>query len=271
MLILIVKVSRKEGYDVDVANDKNNVATYKNSKTQVPFHKGQTVLNDPTLNDDPNRELTAFEKKMAPYQEEFARIMNEGYGEAESIKLKRDPKTGIVTDARTGKPVDPVMAAQVINLGAALKSGEHPERVSVKISPKPFDKKKWDSSAEFRKFYIEHLEPGRIHQSASDSKAPMIETKSNRYQEIEQNTGEAYLEIIGKAGYPVSAYSFDMGEFSNRLVAQTLVFDSSGKAIFRFKGLNGTISDCNILVSSPVCRNQLKFIVNIRIEKLKKK
>ncbi|MEE9581148.1 MAG: hypothetical protein V3V74_07530 [Nitrosomonadaceae bacterium] len=199
------------------------------------------------------KETSQISPDMAARMEERKRNIEEGYGQTKPIAIK---------DA-DGNYVEG-LSPQIKSLAQAIESGNNPSQVSIMISAKPFNKAKWDSSKTYRQSYLQNLEPGRVFQSSSDKKAPKLKAISDFYTEIEQETGEATIEVKAKPGYPVSAFSPDLGEFANQLTAQTVIADSTGKATFKFKGPSGTIEDCNLIISSPVCMGQLKFIVNIR-------
>lgn len=190
--------------------------------------------------------LTKFEKKSKERLDELGRIRTEGYGTFDRIKVSEsNPHIKATTEA--------------------LRTETHPERVSILVSPKPFDAKNWASNkGSYKKDYLSVVEPARVFQSSTNPKAKNIKAISEYYQEIEQNSGMAELTVQAEPGSPVSAYAFDGGEFSNRMVANTVMADASGKATFKFKAGNGVIMDCNIRVSSPQSRGYLKFIVHVK-------
>jgi len=208
-------------------------------------------IDKPVISKEPqeDRPLTPFEKESKERKEEKARYVKEGYGSFQPVSSSE-------------------MNDNIRATVKALQTGKHPERVSVMVKPAAFDKKSWNKSgSKYKKEYLKVVEPGRVFQSSKDPNAKEIESLSEYYQEIEQESEEAKIMVKVESGMPVSAYAFDGGEFSNKMVAQTVVADSTGKASFKFKGPSGVIMDTNIRVSSPSTKGYLTYIVHVKKSK----
>jgi len=153
---------------------------------------------------------------------------------------------------------------QVRSVIEALKTNKFPERLSVAITPAPFDSQKFESNKSYKKKYLNTVEPGRVRQMAQpNKKVPRLKRVSPYYQEVFWGK-KVELKVKAKAGMPVTFSSLDLGQFSNTLTSETVVADSEGFATVHFHGVQGTIADTNILCSCPVTSGQLKFIVNTK-------
>ena len=250
-LVLVASVI----YFINTDNDNTNVNLDANTqyKPDVAKLNSKIEILKQEREKQKKHEETTLSADVLARRAEIERNQREGYGTTEPIHVK-DADGNYLSN----------LSPQIKSLAKAIDSGNKPNQVSILISAKPFNKDKWNKSKEYKKSYMTDLEPGRVFQSSSDKKAIKLEALSKFYVEIEQETGEATIEVKGKAGYPISAFSPDLGEFSNQLTTQTIIADSDGKAVFKFKGPSGTIADCNIIMSSPVCMGQLKFVVHVR-------
>jgi hypothetical protein len=151
---------------------------------------------------------------------------------------------------------------QVKAAAEAIRQKNHPERLSVLVSPKPFDAKSYkaDPSA-----YLETVEPGRVFQTAQPGPGvPQLKPVASDFYAITQ--GESVtLRVNAPAGAPVSFTSFDAGQFENLLTATTVRANENGVAEVKFTATSGTINDINILAGCPTATGQVKFVVNVQM------
>jgi len=184
-------------------------------------------------------------------------------GTAPNVQAEDSKKTKRAdnpNDYGTVQPVRADMNPQVASVAEALKNKTNPERLSPLIPPKPFDPEayKKDPAA-----YLSVIEPGRCFQAKSPGKdVPKIQAVSPQLQNVAQGQS-VVLRVKAAAGWPVAFSSFDMGRFSNELTSITVEADAAGFAEAHFFGAMGTISEVNILCSSPMTSGQLKFLVNV--------
>lgn len=160
----------------------------------------------------------------------------------------------------TIKPIDPDANANTRSVSEALRTGEHPERVSVWIKPKPFDKEAFAADPQA---YLDLVEPGRVWQTAQPGQGvPVLRPIGQSFQQIEQGE-KTLLKVRAPAKAPVTFMSFDLGAFENQLTCITVQADSQGIAQAEFYASPGTIADCNILAACPLATEQVKFVVHI--------
>jgi len=165
-------------------------------------------------------------------------------------------------DYGTTQPVPPELNPQVKSVVEAVRSKKHPERLSVAIAPKPFDRKAWQADPQT---YLDTVEPGRVFQTAQPGPdVPAISAGSPRMQTVVQGQSVT-LKVQAPPGAPVTFTSFDLGEFENRLTSITVKADEQGVAQAKFYGTPGTIEDVNLLVGSPMASGQVKYIVNVQL------
>ncbi len=208
----------------------------------VPHRPAVAVVNFPKTGD---KKDAASKENRGPdlfeYNEDLA--LEKGYG-------KISPLTA-----------EELKHPQVQSAVEALKSGEHPERLSPLVQGAAFDRERFKTDEAYRKKYLSVAEPGRVFQE--DPKGEFrLKRVSQYFQTVEQGRA-VKIEVSGQPGMPVSATSFDLGRFRNNgLTYCTEVFDANGIASFDFEGTPGTIADANILVGSPACRGRVKFVVH---------
>ncbi len=184
----------------------------------------------------------------------------------ENQKLAFENKTG-TTPAITEEEI-----ATSPQLRAAIEATQNPEklgnRLTPLLAPTLFDREKFITDASYRQEYLNTAEPARAFKSDPDSETK-IERISPYYREVEQG-GEVVITVKAIASMPVSIMSADLGQFKESgLTYATVLADSGGLATFTFKGVEGTFSDSNIVVSSPVTRGKLKFLVHTKIKNIK--
>lgn len=148
----------------------------------------------------------------------------------------------------------------VRSVAEALDTGEHPERLSVLISPKPFDEAAYLADPQA---YLDVVEPGRVWQVAQPGPdVARIRSLTPRLSRIEQGQ-TVTLRVEAIPGAPVTFTSFDLGAFENQLTSVTVRADAEGIARANFTGTPGTYNDVNIMAGSPMTSGQVRFIVNV--------
>lgn len=157
-------------------------------------------------------------------------------------------------------PVKSDANPQVKLVSEAIRTGKHPERLSVLHPPAPFDWAKYQADPEK---YLAVPEPGRVYQTAKpDLGVPVLAPTTSRFLSTPQ--GEPItLEVETLPNSPVTFTSFDLGRFSNLLTTMTVAADDNGCAQVEFTGAPGTIDDVEILAGSPMASGQVKFIVHV--------
>ena len=173
------------------------------------------------------------------------RALREGYG---------------LTPATTQEEID--QSVQLQNaVVAANNPKENHNQLSLLAKIAPFDKERWDSDEEYRKQYLSIAEPARVYQEDQNAKHK-LERLSPYFQKVKQKDDSVVIEVRSIPGYPTSATSLDLGKLGNGLTHQTVLTGNDGVAKFEFFGVEGTINDSKILVSSPVTSGVLKFVVH---------
>ncbi len=150
--------------------------------------------------------------------------------------------------------------AQTRSLAGAAEKNGNPERLSVLISPKPFDAEKYKQNPAS---YLSVPEPGRCNQPAAPSSTtPRIRAISPTRVQIKQNEGTK-LRVQAVPKMPVTWTSFDLGKFSNQLTTMTVEADQNGIAEVTFLGAPGTIADVHIVCAAPMASGQIRYTVNV--------
>lgn len=161
----------------------------------------------------------------------------------------------------TTQPVKPDVNPQVASVSQAMKTHDHPERLSPLIAPKPFDLVAYQKNP---KAYLDVVEPGRVFQVAQPGPDVVrIQAMSPTQASISQGT-TTVLQVHVPAGMPVSFTSFDLGRFQeNQLTAITVAADDRGLAQVTFVGAQGTIGEVNILAGCPVTAGQVTYHIHV--------
>jgi hypothetical protein len=158
------------------------------------------------------------------------------------------------------KPVPGNTNLQVAGLVAALVNKNHPEMVSALAPAPPFD------VADFRKdpdAYVNTVVPSRAFQTAQPGPGVSPLTPVGATQISMKQDGQVILRVLGEAGAPITATSFDLGRFSNQLVSQTVIADHNGIAAVSFSPGSGTISDVHIVIGSPMSSGSVTYVVTV--------
>lgn len=149
---------------------------------------------------------------------------------------------------------------QTESVAAAIRDGNHPERLSVIVRPEPFDAKAFKADPAS---YLNTVEPGRAFQSAQPGPdVPRLYGTSPARQHVRQG-GKVPLRVAVPPGSPVTFTSFDAGAFSNQLTSITVQADAKGLAETEFTATSGTIANVHILASSPLTSGLARFVVNV--------
>ncbi|MFH5806178.1 hypothetical protein [Alienimonas sp. DA493] len=147
------------------------------------------------------------------------------------------------------------------SVAEALRTGEHPERLSALVPAAPFDRAAYEADPQA---YLDVVEPGRVWQSLQPGPdVPRVRRVSPTRSEIEQGESVA-LRARAAPGAPVTFVSFDIGAFRNRLPVVTVRADDDGLATAVFTATPGTLFDVEILAASPMTSGQLRYLVHVR-------
>ncbi len=151
---------------------------------------------------------------------------------------------------------------QVASVVEALRSREHPERLTSFQRPLPFDLAAFQADPEK---YLNTVEPGRVYQAAPAGEGVQrILRLSPRYRRVLQ--GETVtLQAKADPHVPVTFFSARLGQFSNQLTAITVRADAEGVAETQFTATPGTRGDIDILAASPTNSHQARFVINVRL------
>lgn len=142
----------------------------------------------------------------------------------------------------------------------AVRSGKHPERLSLAIDPAPFDPAAYarDSQA-----YLAVVEPARVYQTApAGPDAVALRAAVDHTIRIPAH-GSTPLTVIGVPGAPVSWTVLDGGQFANGLASITVQADAEGKATTTYTATPGTVDEVQILVGSPMTVGTLTLVVHV--------
>lgn len=239
------------------SKDANENIQAQEKPTQVKTAPKYSVPNKPSASKKPflKKEKSPLKKVKSSTahltnpeailaQETLERGLTEGYGRTPAIteqEIKESPQLQAAVEAT-----------------ADTKAFHN--RLSLLAKIEDFDRDRYVNDEDYRKEYLRVAEPARVYQTDQNSEY-RLERLSPYYQKVEQGSS-VIISVRGEAHMPISVSSLDLGKFANGLTYQTLQADRSGEATFEFYGMEGTIADANILVSSPVTQNNLKFVIN---------
>ena len=150
---------------------------------------------------------------------------------------------------------------QVTGLFQELKSRDGPrEARSAAFLPEDFDKERY---FEDPKTYLEKIRPGRVFKPAIPAEDVIpIAASSPRFTSLLQGES-AILRVKASPSYPVTFYTPDSGEFSNRLKTISVAADENGIAETKFTAVSGTRGVIDILAASPLHSGQARFAVKV--------
>ena len=143
----------------------------------------------------------------------------------------------------------------------AINTRQHPERLSVAILPKPFDREAFAANPST---YLDIVEPARVLQSATPGeKVPALEMVSPYCQDVAQGKS-VEISVRAEPGMPVSFLIYSGGYFSEtRLNAATVRADGGGNATVTYVSTPGVINDVQIKASAPTCSGVADFLVRV--------
>lgn len=151
---------------------------------------------------------------------------------------------------------------QVASVAEALKTGAHPERLSVMAAPTAFDA---DAYARDPAAYLNVVEPGRAFQPApSDADVPVLEPVGQMIHTLVQGE-QIVLEVRALPGAPVSWHALGMGDVGNGLTSTTVQADETGLARITYTATSGTKGPADVMVASPLTRGVVNFALHITL------
>jgi len=147
----------------------------------------------------------------------------------------------------------------------AMKTGDHPERLSSLVAATPFDAEAYANDPDS---YLGVVEPGRVFAPAQPGPGvPRINHVRSGTIRMEQGS-IVPLQVKVPAKTPVTFSSFDLGRFEETLLTSaTVAANDDGIATVRFLATPGTIGDVDILAASPATSGQLRFRVYVSLPK----
>jgi hypothetical protein len=158
-------------------------------------------------------------------------------------------------------PVPANLNPQVASAAEVFRNNQHPERVSILLTPQAFDAKAFEEAPQK---YLDVVEPGRVFQTAQPGPGVSpLSAAGPTFQYVRQG-GVVELRAKAPPKAPVTFTTLDLGEFENRLTSYTAVADESGVAEAKFFATPGAIEDVHILAGSPLASGQVQYIVNIQ-------
>jgi len=184
---------------------------------------------------------------------------------ASDVKASTPPSASDLMDridVGKNKPVSIDANPQVRSVAEALRSDEHPERLSPLARPASFDANGFEADPQT---YLDTIEPGRVFQTAQPGPGvEVLHQISPRHISIRQGE-KTKLRVKAVAGAPVTFKSFDLGRFENELTTISVMADGEGFAEVEFFGSPGTYNNVNILAGSPLTTGQAKFVVFVEV------
>jgi hypothetical protein len=165
------------------------------------------------------------------------------------------PATNPVGTAPSVRPENSANAASIV---VAAQTGRHPERMSLLIAPKPFDRAAFAADPQA---YLDVIEPGRVFQSAEPGPSvPVLDVVGTGSRQIAVG-GSCELAVKTAPLAPVTYTTMDLGTFQNGLTTITVRADAEGVAKAVYAASGGVIADVSILVGSPLASGQVQFHV----------
>jgi hypothetical protein len=160
------------------------------------------------------------------------------------------------------RPVKGDSSLQAASVLEALRTGAHPERLSLLHPPQqPFDRAAFEADPAA---YLNVVQPGRVFQTKQPGKAvPALTVVGSACQHVTQG-GSVALTVKGAPNAPVTFTSTDMGAFAeNKLNSVSVRADDAGVAKVTFVAAPGALNDVNIMAGSPMASGQALFKVDI--------
>jgi len=142
----------------------------------------------------------------------------------------------------------------------ASETGRHPERLSEKVAPAPFDPAAWKADP---RAYLDVVEPGRVFQTAAPGQGvPALKPASDVF--VALHGGAGLLSVFGAPDAPVTFTSPDGGTFDNGLSSITVRANAEGYAQVRYRGTVNRERPARILAGSPMATDNVTFQIGPR-------
>lgn len=171
-------------------------------------------------------------------------------------------------DPATGQPILPSKSPQAASVAEAFRTHQHPERLSMLVPVKPFDKIIFEADPEK---YLRVIEPGRVQQCKQPGKDVSALKAKGEHQFLVKPDGKVILEVRGAKLAPATFLSVDGGRFlESDLNCVTVRADAQGVAKATFLASFGADGDVNILVGSPEASGQVRFVVTVEHSPLRR-
>ena len=193
----------------------------------------------------PKRDLGLEEKKVGDYQ---------------------SPKSPFPANLGRPQPLNGDENEQVAGLieELSIKNGPAAAR-SVYIAPAKFDLAAYQADPAA---YLNKIRPGRVNFPAQPGPDVVpIATLSDAYSEVLQ--GETILfKVKAEPGMPITAFTQQIGRFSNQLNTISVMADEDGVASIAYNPGPGSLGLNDVTVASPVHSGQLHFVINVSLPSL---
>jgi hypothetical protein len=187
-----------------------------------------------------------------------------------SAEAPLSPEAAPMADpAVAAMPADPLAAApvvpaqfapQVASVVEAVRTGKHPERLSIAIDPAPFDATAY---ARDPQAYLSVVEPARVYQTAPAGPAAVPLRATVDHVIPVPALGSTELAVIGQPHAPVTFTVLDGGRMPNSLASITVQADAEGRASTTYTATPGTVDEVQILVGSPMTVGTLTLRVAV--------
>ena len=235
----------------------------------------QQIVERPDIAIEPESESTVVKAQHPPLGEALG-VNDEDFVEVGGIKR---PKRDVAFDETSPKPVvseksplphpgnAPAVPTDahpdVKSLHAELaKEKPNPAAVSSLFAPEPFDAEVYESDKEA---WLTQVRPGRAFQPAQPGPdVKPISSDSDAFQRIVQGE-KVLLTAKVEPGVPVTFYTPQVGEFSNRLTTQSVEAGADGIARATYTATKGTSGLIDIVAASPLHSGQLKYKVQVSL------
>ena len=174
------------------------------------------------------------------------------------------PSTGAAVAEPGQVDATPVIAAELNanqrSVVEAVRTGNHPERLTLAVDPAPFDPAAYARDVQA---YLAVTEPARVYQTApAGPDAVPLRAVVDHTIRLPAG-GSTHLTVIGKPFAPVSWSVLDGGTLSNGLASITVQADAAGTATTTYTATPGTVDEVQILVGSPMTVGTLTLTVAV--------
>jgi hypothetical protein len=167
----------------------------------------------------------------------------------------------IPADPLASAPVVPAQfAPQVASVVEAVRTGKHPERLSIAIDPAPFDATAY---ARDPQAYLAVVEPARVYQTAPAGPTAVPLRATVDHVIPVPALGSTELAVMAQPHAPVTFTVLDGGRMPNSLASITVQADADGRASTTYTATPGTVDEVQILVGSPMTVGTLTLRVAV--------